>query len=195
MRKVWWWTGAGVCGAVLVGLLGYAGWQRQSSGHPKPGAVHVDASATDAALSRLQADSETLHEHIDDFVGWGGAERLREGDAQLWAEFSNGGGGKSPLRDAFRRDVEQVLRDLASAHVNRLTQLRRDAQNLLLLLSLADKHHGPLGAQALVYYHRVSEDIHYYLTGKGEEYSVSEVEGSREVDQFLQPYLAQLSAP
>lgn len=76
-----------------------------------------------------------------------------------------------------------------------VTQLRRDAQNLLLLLSLADKHHSPLGAQALVYYHRVSEDIHYYLTGKGEEYSVSEVEGSREVDQFLQPYLAQLSAP
>jgi hypothetical protein len=101
------------------------------------------------------------------------------------ATFSQGdanGGNGMPLRDQFESDIGRFLQDLDQTDVPKKAQLEQDAHNLELLLALADKHHDALGAQCLV----------YYLTGLGEEYSVSDVEGSREVDDFLKPYLDQL---
>jgi hypothetical protein len=190
------WGGVSVGLAVVAGGAVYWWVSRYVElGQPKPGAIHLEDITDGSGIAQLQADSEVLHELVDDFVGWGGLDRLRNGDSDLWQKFSEGatdGGDSTPLRDQMREDVQKFLQDLARTDVTKKQELETDAHNLQLLVELADKHHDSLGAQCMLYYHRVSEDIHYYLTGKGEEYSVSNTEGSREVNLFLKPYLDQL---
>jgi hypothetical protein len=73
-------------------------------------------------------------------------------------------------------------------------KLQADVTNLKRLYEVATQEHSAKdyqdGAQALKYYHRVIEDINFYITQLGEHYEVSHIlDGYQEVESFISAHM------
>ncbi|MBX6353695.1 MAG: hypothetical protein IRZ10_10215 [Thermoflavifilum sp.] len=72
--------------------------------------------------------------------------------------------------------------------------LADDIRNMQLLLRVADVKQGTVGLEALRLFIQATQDVQYYLLGKGDTPpGVTEIQGSRRLDDFLAPYLKQLA--
>jgi hypothetical protein len=98
------------------------------------------------------------------------------------------------IRPLLSEDVSRLQRNLGPARpfIQDPDAFAKDLQNMQYLLELADDHHDTTGIQALNLCKQVGQDLQYYLMGVGKAYGVSNVQGSQQVDQFLQPYLSEL---
>lgn len=163
-----------VAGFAVLTLAGCS----NDDGTPKANAVKASSPAVEQNLYQITGP---LHTDIDELVGYGGADKLASGNAATWQSFEDD-------TQTFQIDIANVQTALAGANLSADDEkkIELDLQELKDLISIADKHHDKVGSQALVYYHRISEDINYFVTGSGEEYGLAHIEnGDSTVPDFI----------
>jgi hypothetical protein len=171
-----------VAGIAVVGIAGFAvltlvGFSNDD-GTPKSTAVKASGSMVAQNLGSLTGN---LHKDIDELVGYGGDDSFASGDTSSWWRFEY-------EKSTFEKDVDDVQNALSGSGLKADDEkkIELDLQELKDLLSIADKHHDKVGSKALVYYHRISEDINYFVTGSGEEYGIANIQnGDSTVQDFI----------
>lgn len=142
------------------------------AGTPSKSAVSVSKTKVKTeSLSSVKSTVSDMKQAIDLDTGYGGISKLSSDDASAWKAASSD--------TALQLDPDKIKTELASSNAPKkvVKAIDQDCSMLDQLRAIAMVHHNSTGAQALKYFHRVTEDVNYYLTGKGEEYGVSHIEG------------------
>ncbi len=129
-----------------------------------------------------------LKDAIDIDTGYAQMDLLSSGDSNGWS---------LPLHDTELvqgpNELESEIPQCTAPNDVKQKLLADDA-NLKKLYEIAIQEYKakdyPDGAQALKYFHRVTEDIHYYIVGSGEHYEVSHILGGYQtVESFISAHL------
>jgi hypothetical protein len=139
-------------------------------------------------LTPIENTVTHLRDRIDADTGFAQMDLLSSGDSYGWS---------LPLQDG---ELVQGPNELESeigkcvAPDDVKKKLQADVSNLKRLYEVAAQEHNAKdykdGAQALKYYHRVTEDMNFYITNQGEHYEVSHILGGYQtVESFINAHL------
>jgi hypothetical protein len=172
-----------------VAAISAAVWWYVDVYEPQQNAVSIVKSKPQSIdLTPIENTVTQLKNRIDVDTGYQQMDLLSSGDSYGWS---------LPLHDTELVqgpiDLENEIPQCTAPNDVKQKLLADDA-NLKKLYEVATQEYNandyPDGAQALKYFHRVTEDINFYITQSGEHYEVSHILGGyQKVESFIDAHM------